>query len=143
GVGTPVGQPIAADHRRHGGRGARYPSPDFGQRLLRGPEGGSGAARPRFPRGTHSQVPGIFRAGAGRSRRVAGGRQASELCRPVVVPSGRRPAVRLSQAHGHAGDEVSQGHGLASARRGTAGVAGVFRQRQAPAIRRGHIPPLS
>ncbi|KAG1374426.1 hypothetical protein G6F59_018408 [Rhizopus arrhizus] len=85
---TPLGEPAAVDHRRYGDRGARYASPHFRQRLLRRPERRGCAPGAGFPGRTHTEIPGVFRTRARRADGLAGRRQALDLRRPVVVPSG-------------------------------------------------------
>ncbi len=80
-----VGEPASADHRRPRGRGPRHASPDRGQPLLRGPEGGSRARRIVLHQGAHAEISrllrGRARAKAGRLRSSPDGRSPTPICR--------------------------------------------------------------
>ena len=92
-----VDAPAAADHRRHGGRGARHAPPDRRRRSTtrtrrrRRWRARRTSARSAFPSSSTGSRPCCS---ATRGRPAPGGR-AADLCRSVAVPAGRGPALCL------------------------------------------------
>ena len=88
-----------AHHRRHGDRSARHPPSGRQRPVLRGPEARGAASRARVLPHPHAQVPAVVREhrGAQPGRAAAPGRRQAELRRPVAVPAGRGPALRLPE----------------------------------------------
>ena len=96
-----LGQSAAAHRRRPRGRGARHPSPDLGQPLLRRPAPRGEAARYGFHPTSRAEIPALFRRGASRAAAVpmcSGAASPMPTCRcsrssrACATPSRRRCA---------------------------------------------------
>src|SRR5690606_23514240 len=99
----------AADDRRLSDGGARQPSPDREQPLLRGATARSQAARRDFQARTAAEVPRLLRSQSS----PEGPR---ELRGPVALSDDRRPALRLPERDAEARARLSAPHRVARSR---------------------------